>query len=78
MGTVLSPKSDAKAYLPALTGIRFFAIFHIFLHHLWAVHNYLGGEGGIVEGIFPFLNNAPAWFITFMANVNKVAFAIFL
>lgn len=60
--------SSSRPQLPALTGIRFFAIFHIFLHHLWAVHHYLGGEGGMVEGIFPVLNNAPSWMISFMAN----------
>ena len=59
---------SARPQLPALTGIRFFAIFHIFLHHLWAVHHYLGGEGGIVEGIFPLFNDAPVWLISFMAN----------
>lgn len=27
------------SYLPALTGIRFFAIFHIFLFHLWVLYD---------------------------------------
>lgn len=33
-------RTDKKSQtLPALTGIRFFAIFHIFLFHLWTLYD---------------------------------------
>lgn len=30
---------NPDVHLPALTGVRFFAIFHIFLFHLWSLYN---------------------------------------
>jgi len=33
-----TPKSE-KQELKALTGIRFFAVFHIFLFHLWVLYD---------------------------------------
>lgn len=39
----LSPGTNSHTrettFLPALTGIRFFAIFHIFMFHLWSLYN---------------------------------------
>ena len=34
----ISSVKNSNAYLPALTGVRFFAIFHIFLFHLWSMY----------------------------------------
>ncbi|HEX7026120.1 MAG TPA: acyltransferase [Gammaproteobacteria bacterium] len=34
-----SPARGRTALLPALTGVRFFAIFHIFMFHLWDLYN---------------------------------------
>ena len=33
-----STESNNSYHLPALTGIRFFAIFHIFMFHLWSLY----------------------------------------
>ena len=34
-----SSANTSNSHLPALTGIRFFAVFHIFLFHLWSMYN---------------------------------------
>ncbi|HEY7771889.1 MAG TPA: acyltransferase, partial [Marinagarivorans sp.] len=34
-----SPANTRADHMPALTGIRFFAILHIFLYHLWSLYN---------------------------------------
>ena len=32
-----APAADAAPQLDALNGMRFFAVFHIFLHHIWSI-----------------------------------------
>ena len=53
-------------YLPALTGIRFFAIFHIFLFHLWALYRSENSEG--MENLLMGFDNAPPTLAVFVSN----------
>lgn len=61
-------KNHQPKQLPALTGIRFFAIFHIFLHHLWAVYTFHSGKNEETKGLFISLENAPEFVMTIMSN----------
>lgn len=60
----LSP--NRSLHLPALTGIRFFAIFHIFLFHLWVLYdlekspetaNLMSGMSVLPDGLITYLSN---------------------
>ncbi len=53
-------------YLPALTGIRFFAIFHIFLFHLWSL--YWSEKPESMDSMLMTLDNAPKTLGVFMSN----------
>ncbi len=53
-------------HLPALTGIRFFAIFHIFLFHLWSLYWSEKPEG--MESMLMAFDNAPKTLGVFMSN----------
>lgn len=57
-----------NSHLPALTGVRFFAIFHIFLHHLWAIYTYHSGKSEATQGLFIGLKDAPESLMVFMSN----------
>lgn len=60
---------EAKnAHLPALTGVRFFAIFHIFLHHIWAIYTYHSGKTEATKGLFIGLKDAPELLMVVMSN----------
>lgn len=61
-------KTTSSRHLPALTGVRFFAIFHIFLHHLWANYFYISGTSEDTKGLLIGLKDAPQTLLTFMAN----------
>ncbi|MFT5543525.1 MAG: peptidoglycan/LPS O-acetylase OafA/YrhL [Glaciecola sp.] len=54
------------AHMPALTGIRFFAIFHIFLFHLWAVYNSEKPKG--FENVLMGLTETPQTLSVFLSN----------
>ena len=61
------PSTNSKEYhLPALTGIRFFAIFHIFLFHLFAT--YWSSKSENMEGLLSGLDNAPDVLLIFASN----------
>ncbi|NNL51106.1 MAG: acyltransferase [Woeseiaceae bacterium] len=53
-------------YLPALTGIRFFAIFHIFLFHLWAM--YRSEKPEEMASVLMGFDNVPKTLGVFMSN----------
>ncbi len=53
-------------YLPALTGIRFFAIFHIFLFHLLATSRSEKPEG--MATLLMGFNDAPQTLLVFLSN----------
>ncbi len=61
------PASDKNSYhLPALTGIRFFAIFHIFMFHLWSL--YRSPKPEEVSGMLSGFDDVPATLGTFISN----------
>ena len=53
-------------HLPALTGIRFFAIFHIFLFHLWSM--YSGEKPETMEDLLMGFDDAPKTLGVFFSN----------
>lgn len=61
--------SSAKAFdnhMPALTGIRFFAIFHIFLFHLWAV--YKSDKPEEMKNVLMGMADTPQTLAVFLSN----------
>ncbi len=63
---VPAEQGTRAAPMPALTGIRFFAIFHIFLFHLWTLYdlqkppqfqNLLAGIGELPQTLIHFFSN---------------------
>ena len=65
---MLNKTNSPEHHLPALTGIRFFAIFHIFLHHLWAVYYYVSGTKDETKGLLAGMKDAPEGLMIFMSN----------
>jgi peptidoglycan/LPS O-acetylase OafA/YrhL len=61
-----SPAKPFDTHMPALTGIRFFAIFHIFLFHLWAAFNSDKPEG--FENVLMGLADTPQTLAVFLSN----------
>lgn len=57
---------QADGTMPALTGIRFFAIFHIFLFHMWTLYDLEKPErfGNLVIGFA----DLPATLVTFLSH----------
>lgn len=53
-------------YLPALTGIRFFAIFHIFMFHLVSLYGSEKPEG--MENMLAGFDDAPQPLVVFASN----------
>ncbi len=53
-------------HLPALTGIRFFAIFHIFLFHLWSL--YWSPKPEEFSGMLSGFDNVPTTLAAFLSN----------
>lgn len=53
-------------HLPALTGIRFFAIFHIFLFHLWSLYDMEKPEG--FERLMASFDGLPEVIVTFLSH----------
>ncbi len=62
----MSSAKNNDHYLPALTGIRFFAIFHIFLFHLWVT--YWTESTGDLADLLMGLDNAPRTLAVFASN----------
>ena len=54
-------------YLPALTGIRFFAIFHIFMFHLLSMYGSLG-QSEEFKGLLSGFDDAPRFLVTLASN----------
>ena len=61
-----TPGRTNDHYLPALTGIRFFAIFHIFLFHLWSLYSSEKPEG--MENLLMGFDDAPQTLAVFASN----------
>ena len=62
----ISSSKPFDTHMPALTGIRFFAIFHIFLFHLWAVYGSDKPEG--FENVLMGLSDTPQMIAVFFSN----------
>ena len=61
-----APRKSDDHYLPALTGIRFFAIFHIFMFHLVALY---GGEKQPgMENMLVGFKDVPQILVVFASN----------
>ena len=54
------------AFIPALTGIRFFAVFHIFLYHLWVLYSMQKPKG--YEMLMADFGSLPSVLITFFSH----------
>lgn len=55
-----------ETHLPALSGIRFFAVLHIFCFHLWTI--YAGEKPPGMENLLRDMGNLPDTFLTWLAN----------
>ncbi len=60
------PDTKNNYHLPALTGIRFFAIFHIFMFHLWAL--YWSPKPDEFSGMLSGFDNVPTILGAFLSN----------
>jgi peptidoglycan/LPS O-acetylase OafA/YrhL len=55
-----------ETHLPALSGIRFFAVLHIFCFHLWTVYDMKKGPG--MENMLRDMGQLPETLLTWLAN----------
>ncbi len=62
-----TPIRSNDHYLPALTGIRFFAIFHIFMFHLLSMAGSQRQNEGM-EGLLSGFDNAPQFLVVLASN----------
>lgn len=63
----MTTRSDNnKPLMPALTGIRIFAIFHIFCFHMWTLHTM--EKPAEVANMLSGMNHLPDTFLTFITN----------
>ena len=62
----ISSEKNDEYYLPALTGVRFFAIFHIFLFHLWSMYSSEKPEA--MANLLMGFDDAPNTLAAFMSN----------
>jgi peptidoglycan/LPS O-acetylase OafA/YrhL len=58
--------SSRTAFLPALTGIRFFAVFHIFLYHLWVLYDMQKPKG--FDMLMADFGQLPSGLIAFLSH----------
>jgi peptidoglycan/LPS O-acetylase OafA/YrhL len=66
MNNVIPGKKHQQHHMPALTGIRFFAILHIFCFHLWTLYDMEKQPG--VENLLRDMSNLPAGLLTYLSN----------
>jgi peptidoglycan/LPS O-acetylase OafA/YrhL len=62
------PARDAAPTLTALNGIRFFAVFHIFLHHIWSVRFETPRGEGPFANAYSTLDSFPGWLNNLLAH----------
>jgi peptidoglycan/LPS O-acetylase OafA/YrhL len=60
--------SDAAPQLAALNGMRFFAVFHIFLYHLWSVRFEAPPQKGAFANAYANLETFPRWLNNLLAH----------
>jgi peptidoglycan/LPS O-acetylase OafA/YrhL len=54
--------------ITALNGLRFFAVFHIFLHHVWSTRYETGLTEGQFAGVYAQLDAMPDWLVNVFAH----------
>jgi len=60
--------SDAAPQLTALNGMRFFAVFHIFLFHLWSIRFEAPRQQGAFANAYANMDSFPAWLNNLLAH----------
>jgi len=60
--------ADAAPTLTALNGIRFFAVFHIFLHHVWGIRFESPRGEGPFANAYSTMDSFPPWLINLLAH----------
>ncbi len=60
--------TDSAPQLDALNGIRFFAVFHIFLYHLWSTRFEAPQRSAPFDKVFSNMDTFPAWLNNFLAH----------
>ena len=63
-----NPAGDAAPQLTPLNGIRFFAVFHIFLYHLWSTRNEADMLKDQFVDMYAALDSLPAWANNLLAH----------
>jgi len=64
-----APVADTAPQLDALNGMRFFAVFHIFLFHIWSAHfETPGNPDPRFANAFANLNDFPRWLNNLLAH----------
>jgi peptidoglycan/LPS O-acetylase OafA/YrhL len=60
--------ADTAPQITSLNGIRFFAVFHIFLYHLWSARNEGDFTKGPMANVYAGLDALPHWLNNFIAH----------
>ena len=60
--------SDAAPQLAALNGMRFFAVFHIFLFHLWSIRFEAPRQQGAFANAYANMDSFPGWLNNLIAH----------
>jgi peptidoglycan/LPS O-acetylase OafA/YrhL len=69
MANDIASRADAPPQLNALNGMRFFAVFHIFLYHLWSVRFESPAKpAGQFANVFANMETFPAWLNNLLAH----------
>jgi peptidoglycan/LPS O-acetylase OafA/YrhL len=63
-----SAEGDTAPQLTALNGMRFFAVFHIFLFHLWSTRFETPARPAPFDKVFANMEGFPAWLNNFLAH----------
>ena len=63
-----NPAGDAAPQLTPLNGIRFFAVFHIFLYHLWSTRHETDFLRDQFADVYAGLDSLPAWANNLLAH----------
>ena len=63
-----APAVDAAPQLDALNGMRFFAVFHIFLHHIWSSRFEGDLKDGPVSNMYANMDSFPHWLNNILAH----------
>lgn len=68
MNTAPAQDAESAPTLTALNGIRFFAVFHIFLYHLWSIRFETPRGEGAFGNAYSTLDSFPGWLSNLLAH----------